>query len=80
MKVICITELFANPNNKNKNLPIPAVGDECTVLDEVEYQGMSLYRFIGYPADAGYITKAFAILPEADADEMAELEKEAILC
>lgn len=77
-KVICIDQLYNHPDNK-RDIPMPEVGSEYIAFDEREYKGMRLYKLVGFPNDCGYIQKAFATLPDSSADDMKEVQQEAIV-
>jgi hypothetical protein len=71
MKVMCVQQLYSHPAN-TYNPPMPVVGSEYEVVDEVEENGYELYVLAGFPSDAGYVRSGFATLPDSTADEMQE--------
>jgi hypothetical protein len=78
MNVICVQQLFSHPSN-TYNPPMPEVGSEYVVIDEVRHGGFDLYVLAGFPSDCGYVKSGFATLPDSTADEMAEESREAIV-
>lgn len=73
MKVICVQKLFSHPAN-TYNPPMPVVGSEYEVINEVHENGFDLYVLGGFPSDCGYVRSGFATLPNSTADEMEEEE------
>lgn len=63
----------------------PQIGDECTVLNtcigyDIGGSEAPCYELEGYGGDDYvYDQRNFATLPDSSADEMAEVEKEAIV-
>jgi len=55
------------------------VGNEYMVTNQCqEFDGL-WYQIVGFPGDWGFDSRLFATLPGLTADEMEEIEKEAIL-
>lgn len=77
MQVMCVAYMaFDNTQDE----PIPTIGEECIVTGQGYGFGDRLfYQLSGYPVNIGYDACGFAILPEADADEMRDDEHEAIV-
>lgn len=60
---------------------VPEVGDECTVLDTrlCSCGAHDVYDLEGFPSPLGFQTDCFAVMPEADADDINAAEHEAIV-
>lgn len=82
-KVFCVSR----EGVRNYVIPKIEIGDELTVAEELESEGKHAYIFEeigpivynGEQLQPAYMSKNFATLPEATADEMQEQEREAIL-
>lgn len=86
MKVICINEKWRKSSRVINN-PAPHVGEECEVIGTVNSNEL-LQKIEGAMAGVFYILKGykdnfhashFATLPTADAEEIDQQEKEAII-
>jgi hypothetical protein len=82
MRVLCIAKLEGTIG-ANGPVLTPEVLEECQVTGEGYNEEFgkehTLYQLAGYPQEVGYQAVAFAILPEADADEINAAEAEAIV-
>lgn len=82
MKVLCINvpeewKIFC----PKYGIGHPDVGDECLVLKVHKNPGFGKNMFVlkGYNPKYGYAAVNFATLPDRDADEMLEVERESIV-
>ena len=77
-KVMCVDD---SEFKRNGNKDVPAVGDICTVTDsyvDVFDNNDPVYEFAEY-SNHIFSQRYFATLPDSTADDMKEVEKEAIV-
>lgn len=79
MRVMLIRKFIKPSLDSDMPPPKMEVGDVFNVLDAYSYCGVSFYKLVEFGFDYGFDTKHFAVLPDQTADEMAEVEKEAIV-
>lgn len=78
MDVMCVTPILTTETGC-ENYPRPEVGDKDTVIRvRPHWSGATYFTLVRFGDSIGFNTKHFATLPDASADEMAEVEKEAI--
>lgn len=82
MHVICIkTYIGWNVAARLVGSNIIQVGDECTVIDTYKCAcgKHDKYDLKEFPLLGGFDARCFATMPESDADEMQDAEREAIV-
>lgn len=82
MKVICVAKTYVSSIPtwaKDMHIPYPVIGTEYTVTNTIiKADGLTYYELVGFVKQE-IDARAFATLPGLSADEMAEIEKEAII-
>lgn len=75
---MCINENW-RPAPEVENNRKPYCGEVCEVVETHKRHDMDWYILAGFNPHQGFLAVNFAILPDQTADEMQELEKEAII-
>lgn len=78
MRVMCVNDNW-HPHPDVKNNPTPKVPEISEVVKEFNYTDGVYYILQGFHPHQGFKSTHFATLPEQTADEMNEVEKEAII-
>jgi hypothetical protein len=82
MKVMCVEQPIAwLALGYLMKYKVPQVGDECTVNNTrtCSCGSHDVYDLEEFPSPLGFQTECFAVMPEADADDINEIEQEAIV-
>lgn len=78
MRVICINDNW-DASESAEGGPLPEFMGEYIILETHNYKGHTFYCLVEFGDFYLYHSDHFATLPDATADEMAEVEKEAIV-
>lgn len=83
MKIMCVAKLTMVKKDRKmlngKVYTCPEIGDECTVIESNKRGELIYLTLAEHDYQFEYDSRAFATLPTADAEEIDQQEKEAIV-